>query len=377
MKKLTTNIKVTLFMLALCLPQLAGAQETPKLKFGGFVRFNTYYDHYDNATKKQHGAMAYDVFTLQGHGSWKNLFMDADYRLYAKGSGGGMLYRGLVGYKFNDQHQLQLGLTDVPFGIMSSTANSYYLNLNYYIGLSVDHDMGLKYSMRKSGWEFDAAFFKNSDLKSSPGAEEDMSRYSFDVGGRNKEVNQANIRLAYNTNGELRQQFGLSAELGGLYNLDTEKTGHHHAYAFHYVADYRGWNLKAQFTDYKLAPRNAGGESRNIVKMVAYGGGYSVASRGRTYNASLAYTWKAGTGVLSQIKFYNDFSYLDKADSEFHNSWSNILGMEITAGPVIIYADYVTSRNHAFIGNDYADAFAVGKINETARKFNLSVGYYF
>ena len=42
--------------------------------------------------------------------------------------------------------------------------------------------------------------------------------------------------------------------MGGLYNMDTRKTGLRTAFALHYVADYRRWNLKMQYTNYISDP---------------------------------------------------------------------------------------------------------------------------
>lgn len=55
------------------------------------------------------------------------------------------LKHGWLGYRFNDYNQLQVGLTTVPFGIQPYTSNSYFFNINYYVGLEDDADMGIKY----------------------------------------------------------------------------------------------------------------------------------------------------------------------------------------------------------------------------------------
>ena len=99
-----------------------------------------------------------------------------------------MLKSGWVGYQFNDMHQLQVGLAPVPFGIQPYTSNSYFFNINYYLGLEDDSDMGIKYLYRKGGWEMAFAFFKNADvLDFGDQSEVSPDRYAYDVAGRNKD----------------------------------------------------------------------------------------------------------------------------------------------------------------------------------------------
>ena len=75
-----------------------------------------------------------------------------------------MLREGWIGYRFNDSHRLQIGLTTVPFGVLPYTGNNYFFNLNYYAGLEDDADMGIKYLFHKDRWELSLAYFQNADL---------------------------------------------------------------------------------------------------------------------------------------------------------------------------------------------------------------------
>ena len=61
-----------------------------------------------------------------------------------------MLREGWIGYRFNDSHRLQIGLTTVPFGVLPYTGNNYFFNLNYYAGLEDDADMGIKYLFHRT-----------------------------------------------------------------------------------------------------------------------------------------------------------------------------------------------------------------------------------
>lgn len=58
--------------------------------------------------------------------------------------------------------------------------------------------MGIKYVYEGNHWDFAAAFFKNADeMLFDPKAETSGDRYGYDVGGRNKEINQFNGQLFY------------------------------------------------------------------------------------------------------------------------------------------------------------------------------------
>ena len=144
--------------------------------------------------------------------------------------------------------------------------------------------MGIKYLFRKDRWELSLAYFQNTDLFGSGGDSElSASRYAYDIAGRDKEAHQGNIRVVYHFGTWWRHQFGGSVLMGGLYNMDTRKTGLRTAFALHYVADYRQWNLKMQYTNYNLRPVRASGEDRRVVTMAAYGSSYRIVSRADIY----------------------------------------------------------------------------------------------
>lgn len=215
------------------------AQERPHLKIGGALRFNYNYSDWKLESRKHGGDFGFDVFLLNIDAAYNKIHLEADYRLYPAASGGGMLREGWIGYCFNDMHQLQCGLTRVPFGIQPCTANNYFFNLNFYVGLEDDADMGLKYLFRKKHWEVAIAYFKNADMFDfSENTESSPSRYAYDIAGRDKETHQGNLQAIYRFGNAWEHQAGCSMLIGGLYNMDTRKTGFRSAFALHYVLDY-------------------------------------------------------------------------------------------------------------------------------------------
>ncbi|WP_370788562.1 hypothetical protein [Bacteroides nordii] len=370
-------MSITMLLASCFLPVLA--QEKPEVKWGGAVRLNYNYSDWKEGNKKRGGDFGFDVFRLNVLGEYKNIMLDAEHRLYAASSGGGMLKHGWMGYRFDNHHQVQLGLTAVPFGIMPYTANSYFFNINYYLGLEDDADMGIKYLYTGKQWDMALAFFKNADvLDFSEGAEPSPNRYAYDIGGRNKETNQGNIRVAYRYGNLWKQEAGVSAMLGGIYNLDTKRMGSHAALAVHYLSNYKNWDFKAQYTLYRINVQNKADEKHQSPVVGAYGSSYEIASKADTYTASLAYTFLVDKGILDHIRVYNDFSFMHKYEKGFHDSYMNVTGCSLKMGPVYTYIDYALGKNQAWLGDDWNGAFAAGLPSAAWNaRLNINVGYYF
>lgn len=355
------------------------SQDKPQVKLGGALRFNYNYSDWKEGHKKRGGDFGFDLFRLNVDATYKKLFLNGEYRFYPSSSGGGMLKTGYVGYRFDEHRQIQLGLTGVPFGIKPYTSNSYFFNINYYLGLEDDADMGIKYLYQNTHWTASLAFFKNADeLDFGSDSEISPNRYGYDVAGRNKEVNQANAQVVYRWGSLWKQQIGASGEFGGLYNLDTQEMGTHAAWGVHYVLDYGHWNLKAQYTSYRMKPKNAVQESREVVAMGAYGSTYLVAAKADTYSASLAYTFGVNKGFLDTVTLYNDFSMMHKRISGFKDSYQNITGCLLGMGPVYTYVDCALGKNQAWLGGDWNTAFAQGTDSKQWHtRLNVNIGYYF
>lgn len=354
------------------------AQEKSSLRLGGAVRFNYNFSNWKPDNRKRGGDFGFDVFRLNVSSAFRRFTLDAEYRFYPSASGGGMLKHGWIGYTFDDRQAVEVGLTQVPFGIQPYTANNYFFNLNYYVGLEDDADMGIKYRYRHGRWEATLAYFKNADITDF-GSNRPTSpdRYAYDLGGRNKETHQGNLQVIYRFGNSVRQEVGISALAGGVYNLDTRHTGLRTAFALHYIADYRTWNLKAQYTTYDIRAKEPETTSPATVEMAAFGAPYRVASRADIYTAALSYTLPVGKAFLDRISFYNDFSLLHKRTKGFRDSYQNVTGCSLSAGPILAYIDYAVGKNHAWLGPEWDNAFAAGPDNGWHARFNINVGYYF
>ncbi|TQI70020.1 hypothetical protein JM79_0919 [Gramella sp. Hel_I_59] len=379
MLKTTSSSLLLMMLFAFMSSESSYAQEDPELKIGGALRFNYNLSSWKEGQKDRGGDFGYDMFRVNVNGSYQGIYVDAEYRLYSRSFGGGFLKQGWLGYRFNDLEEIQVGLTQVPFGIQQYNSHNWFFNLTYYFGLEDDHDMGVKYVHIDDKFEYNLAFFKNAEeLRFGGTSEVSPDRYSYDVVGRNKEVNQFNGKLIYKFGDSIKNRLGTSVQYGGLYNLDTEKTGTHYGLALHYEMFYKNWNLKLQAMNIDHDPENLPGESREIIKMGAYGFPYEVASDFNIYTIAVSKSIPVELGPISNIQFYNDFGYQDKKVSSFEDSFMNVTGMLITAGQVYTYVDYAAGYNQSWLGGNFVDDFSTG--NPDAKweaRFNINIGYYF
>ena len=353
------------------------AQEEPEVEIGGALRFNYNLSSWKPEQKNRGGDFGYDMFRINALAAYKGIYMNAEYRFYSDAFGGGMLKQGWFGYRFSEKDELQLGLTQVPFGIQQYNSNNWFFNLSYYVGLEDDHDMGVKYIHLGEKIEYHLGFFKNAEeLRFGNDTEISPSRYSYDVAGRNKEVNQVNGKFVYKIDADIQQRLGVSGQYGGLYNLDTEETGDHFGLALHYEATYQDWNLKVEAM--KIAHNPATPSSPEVILMAAYGAPYEVAADFNMYTFTLARNVPVDWGPVSGLLFYNDFGYMQKEVDDFEDSAMNVTGVLITAGNIFTYIDYAAGYNHSWLGGNYIDDFSRGTpgANWEAR-FNINIGYYF
>lgn len=363
------------------------AQEKPLVEIGGALRFNYNYSSWKEAQKKRGGDLGFDVFRLNAKAKYKGLKLNAEYRFYSEAFGGAMLKQGWIAYDFNENDELQFGLTQVPFGITKYNSNSWFFSLNYYVGLEDDHDMGLKYTHQGEKWDYNLAFFKNAE--DFGGNDMSDSRYSYDVGSisnsdgnlilRNKEVNQLNGDLSYKINNtNAKHRLGVSAQYGGLYNIDTEEIGNHYALAAYYELKAGKFGVKAQIANYKYSPENPDGERDDVVAMTAYGAPYLVAAEASIYTLGLSYSIPLEWGPVSSVVIYNDFGYMDKAESNFENSMMNVTGAQFTAGNIYTYVDCAAGKNQPWLGSEWTNALAAGTVDaDWEMRFNINIGYYF
>ena len=372
-------------------PDRSTEEDAAEFHVGGALRLNALYKSWDEANKDKGGDFIFEVFRINVDGSSAKIDLSLDYRFYA---GYNMLRYGYFGHTFDNEIELQIGVSRKPFGLLPYTSHSWFFNIAYYIGMEDDADAGVKLLFPGERWDLQLAFYKSSE-GSYTGGSIASARYSYDivstnenelgyaglVGSRtNEEVNQLNGRLAYrlthSTAGET--EIGLSGEYGGLYNGTTRETGDHWAAAAHLNGTYGRIGLMLEAVSFDFSPKNPIGQDNRFVVRGAFDAPYKVAARGSMYLASVSYTIPIDGPTIDQVMLYNDFSYLAKSESGFEDSQQNVLGMLIAAGGLYTYVDFAFGKNHPWIGPNYGSSLAEGDLDANWElRFNINMGYYF
>ncbi len=343
----------------------------PAIHIGGALRFNVIYQDTVKASRGKRGESGLDLFRLNVDGEIDNVLISAEYRYYPYMQ---TIHHGWIGYEFDDASQIQLGIHQVPFGLLPYAAHNSWFGVPYYVGLGDDYDMGIKYLRKDGAWSSQWAFYKNEELNNAS----DLGRYGFDLvradEHQNEEVNRANGRLAYTFGAGTgcESELGASAQLAEIYNSTVGTRGNHWAAAAHLDSRCGRWNLQLEAARYVYEPPNVPGADLRHVRMGAFEGSYQVASKGRLLVANLAYNFTPPWRAVDQLICYNDYSRLFK-DADFRDSRINTLGCALGSGPLFVYFDYILANNMAYFG---AGSMAGGGEDEWHSRLNINIGYY-
>lgn len=374
MGDLVKRFVILLFSLNMVFIAHAGNEETKKInvKIGGALRFNYNFSEWKSKHKKTGGEFNYDVFIINVKASYGKLSLVSDYRFYNAEFGGRMFKFGYIAYDFDDKNQIQVGLSNVPFGAAEENFHNFFCNIDYYLGLNTDYDMGIKFSHKGESINYDLAFYKNTeDFGGGTSGVRLGTRYSYDIAGDYEEINSINARAIYKFGANKKHQLGVSMMYGGLFNIKTEKSNDRYAYSAHYQVNISRWHAIVQYTKYRYG-------SQEKLNMVAFGGQYNIAPEGNVYTLALAYTQPVDFIGITSLKFYNDFGIIEKDNSDYYDSYQNVTGFMITAGPIYSFVDCVLGKNQAWFGSNWNDAFLKGKKSDTWNlRFNINLGYYF
>jgi hypothetical protein len=402
--------KPTLFVVTLLLFITGGMSGTAfasddesSLHVGGAVRYNIYMTDYESDMSQDSYQFTWDTWRINVvYETAGGIGLNFEYRFYPTFNTH-FVKQGWLQYNFTEATQVQLGVTQVPFGNLMYNSHNWWFQAPYYVGLEDDFDMGIKLLHSAGNWNLAFAYFMQSE-PSGPayGAASfgtgGAGRYSYDIipitGGSpwdyvlgpgetpqsNREINHFNARATYTmSHGDLgNTEIGFSGQYGSIYNSVLEQSEGSTAFAAHLDGYYGNFNVKAQFTHYDYAAVNDDGDEVEYVYMAAYGDPYPVAKEASIYTLGIAYSWNVDWGPVSNLQFYNNYSLVDKANSDFHDTHQNVLGFLLSAGNVFTYFDIAMGKNHPWL----TDAFGVGlgsglEDAEWNTRFNINIGYYF
>jgi len=369
-------------------------KQSKTVQVGGALRYNATYAEFNDAQKDRGGDIGLDTFRINLDADIDGLLFSAEYRFYNTWRA---LHHGWVGYEFNDNQHIEIGLTRVPFGILPYASNNFYFSSNYYTGFEDDYDIGVKYVATPGQWNFQAAFFKNSENNGN-------DRYSVDpigimpqindddgnavaatqaAGGlaRNnvvdgygqsvQETNTTNLRAAYNWQHakDYVSEIGVSGQYGFLYNdATTEYYGDNLAGALHLHGNYGPWEIMLEAARYEYDLDG----NENVLGTGFFNSNYVISTEATSWLGNVSYTFQLDFGPFDSLEVYNDYTYVGNKSGGLPNTWQNVTGAALAAGNLYTYFDLIQGKNEPFVNGSL-----VGDRPKTQTLFNINMGYYF
>ncbi len=379
------------------------------LNIGGAVRYNVASEHYETDATATDTYATWDTWRLNVAASYSDVTLNFEYRFYPTFNTH-FIHHGYLGYNFSDDLNMQLGVTQVPFGNLTFNSHSWWFLTPYYVGLEDDYNMGLKFDYDiGENFNVKAAYFRQSEPAGpaygqasfgGPGA----GTYSYnvipdtdgvlsDTTSHLRELNQFNIRLGYTIFDNT--EIGFSGQMQGLYNSVLEETEYGHAIAGHINSDIGNLNLKLQYINYDYAAKDDAGNTVDRVQMGAYGDPYygdGVAARADIITAGIGYGIDVELGPISNIQPYVNYSLMTKDGKingkDFEDTHMLVPGFLITAGNIFTYVDFAMGKNHPWLTNHFGTGLGAGHLDEQGEpvpvddldwntRFNINIGYYF
>lgn len=373
-------------------PNVAAAEydsiQVGNLAIGGALRANYTIGDYEtdgNSRRDFDKGGDFDLDTARINLDYENgpWLGKLEYRWY---DGYNMLHTGWVGYNFDNESQLQVGVNRVPFGPGAwGVSQSWFFDQHYYVGLSDDMDLGAKYTLPAGDWTWDFAYYLQDEGHYSGGTK-DSARYSYDVvnesGDGYEERNQFNIRGIYSLpNVAIDTDLGFSAQYGELDSQGPQSDGDHYALSVHMINKWDNWTLASQLTRYTFdvsADQPLGTDES--VLFGAFDFPTEVAAEGYIPAVSLSYFWETpDIPWLDYVIPYAEYSSIVKRESDFNDSNLAVLGAAWARGNWYIYSEVAYSDGNDFVGFDsaFGDRHGANADNEWLTRFNINFGYYF
>ncbi len=382
-------ITVIIYLFA-CLPEVFSQDESEEedfLNLGGALRFNLLHEDFEGGTDANSTQFTFDMWRINAVGMHSGVGINFEYRFYPTFNTH-FIKQGWFEIDATEKTQVQVGVTQVPFGNLQYNSNSWWFQGPYYVGLEDDHDMGIKVIHNEEKWDLMVAYFIQPEPSGPANGEASFGiggpgRYSYDMipteGFSNQEKQQLNVRytrlLEHSTG---NTEMGGSVMYGGIFNSELDEFSDRSAFSLHMDGNYGKFNVLTQLTYYNFNARNDDGSNADVISVGAFGIPYDIASEAFMYTFSLSYSLGLDAGPLTNITFYNDYTFMDKANSSFNNSHQNVLGALATVGNMFIFFDLASGINHPWLTSNFGVGLDEGV--EDARlnsRFNINIGYYF
>lgn len=355
-----------------------------KVQITGSYRMNYTVQDWNERQEDRGGDFRFNQLNLGVETEKNGVRLSAQYRMYDN-SNPSMIHHLYFATDIDDQSEVQVGITKVPFGIQPYESHNDWGDNALFMGFNDDYDAGIKYITQRGALNVQVAYFSNGDTKPT-----DAERFSADLVSTklnengtnaatrqaNEEAHQINLHTSYKVGGS---EFGASTQFTGLYNSETKQMGNAWAAAFFLNGKYDAVGVQLQAGRYEYNPENPDGVSEDSIQMGAFGATYQVASKANMYVANFHYDLPYKGGIVDLVRVYSDYNLIDKDESSFEDSQIHTVGMMIATGDLYTFVDITSGKNALFVGGgDYENALAAGDGEDKWNRFlNIQFGYYF
>ena len=372
--------------------QLDRIQASPTIgpiTIGGAIRANYILGDYPTTGGPSRGGdggnFELDTFRVNADLDYEQVVGKLEYRWY---NGTNFLHTGWLGYDFSNGSQLQAGVNRAPFGAGPyGVSQSWFFDQSYYVGLSDDMDLGLKYVTTLGETRIDLAYY----LEANPngrGTSKDAARYDADLVENNdgvgyKEENQFNVRVVQpiQLTDELTSDLGASFQVGELVNKGNANDGSDGtawAGAVHAVNQFNNWKLALQATYY-----NYDIDGSDLINRGFFDFNADIATEGWIPAASLSYYYETEELLwLDYVIPYVEYSAILKDGEtaggvDFKDSELWVFGMTWAHNGWFIQSEYAYSNGNSFVGGEPFTNFGANLDAKWQGRFNINFGYYF
>jgi len=372
--------------------ELAEIKASPTLgpiTFGGAIRVNYVYGDYPSTDGPSRGSdggnFTLDTFRINADLAYKQIVGKAEYRWY---NGYNFFHTGWLGYNFDDGSQVQAGLNRVPFGAGPyGVSQSWFFDQSYYVGLSDDMDLGVKYLTTLGETEIALGYYYSAQPNGN-GFTEHAARYDADLvendsGVGYKERNQVNARIVQPIEfaDGITSDVGASFQVGQLINegnADEGDDGTAYAGAIHAVNQLNNWKLALQLTYY-----NYDIDGSDLINRGFYDFYAEIATEGWVPAVSLSYYYQTDDILwLDYVIPYVEYSSIVKNGEtatgvDFKDSELVTIGAAWAHNGWYIYSEYAYSNGNSFVGGEPFTNFGANENATWQGRFNINFGYYF
>ncbi len=362
---------------------------TAEFKVGGALRLNHRYESWDSPNRSM-GKLKFDIFRVDLKGKYDDFSLNSSFVLQDQEFTS--IEKAFVGYKVNDQNQLDFGLVYKPFAIYPYPQNGWTYHIPFFLGYGNNIAPGINWNYKDQDWDMSLGYYPRmlpTDLRYSPESAryDDLTEnaFPFQKGYQNEKRHQVNVRAVKKLENDLgKHEFGFSGAVSQLHNSLTDDDGKYYAVGLHANSNIQRWNIQGSVIHYQYDAKNPSGVDSDMTLMGANGltPAYFIASEATVSSFNLAYTVPMkDMGMLKAVRFYNDYSYMDKKRSDWAGSQMNTTGMMLIASPFMLWADYTLGKNANIIGGatngtGFTSATSINS-DKWLHRVNLNIGVSF